>query len=639
MEWAIQTSELSKTFPAQQGWRSLFQREPAKHPAVDGVTINVRQGELFGLLGPNGAGKTTLIKILMGLILPTHGKAQVNGFSLEQAQAIKATTGLVTSDERSFYWRLTGRQNLEFFASLHGLFGEANRQRVNEILELVQIKDIADQRFLTYSSGMRQRLCIARALLNQPRLLFLDEPTKGLDPTAAAELHQLIRSELIGRGGMTAFMSTHNLEEAEIRCDRIAIMHLGRLRACGTIHELRSGLDLNERFLLSVSGVSDLALRQLAEHTTGIEVLPVSVAESSKSIQAPVQQVRVTQIHGATSLDDALHLIRSTGGLIVSAQPEEIPLEKVFTRYTRPGANELSTPNQTVGIETQQGTRASDAPPALPRQVGLTWPLAMAFLRRDWLSEISYPLAFSLQIVSILLSVSIFYFIGEMLGDTPFAILAGYGGDYFAFVLVGIAFASYFGVGLSSFANSLRHAQTTGTLEAMLSTPIRISAMILASSFWDYLLTTVRVLVYLGFGGLLLGVDLSRGNYPTAILILLVTLVVFSGVGIIAASFIMVLKRGDPIAWALSAFSNLLGGVYYPLDVLPDWLQFLARLLPITYSLEAMRQTLLNGASLIEVAPQLAALAAFGVILLPTSLIAFRFAVRRARQDGSLTHY
>jgi ABC-2 type transport system permease protein len=173
----------------------------------------------------------------------------------------------------------------------------------------------------------------------------------------------------------------------------------------------------------------------------------------------------------------------------------------------------------------------------------------------------------------------------------------------------------------------------------MLATPTRISEIILASAQWDYLLTTLRVVIYLGVGALFLGVSFQESNWAAAALVLALTVVVFGSLGILAASFIMVLKRGDPITWAFGAVSSLLGGVYYPVEVLPGWLQMLARLLPITYALHAMRLALLQGAGFDILLPDLLALTLFAVILLPLSLLAFQFAVRRARQDGSLTHY
>jgi ABC-2 type transport system permease protein len=192
---------------------------------------------------------------------------------------------------------------------------------------------------------------------------------------------------------------------------------------------------------------------------------------------------------------------------------------------------------------------------------------------------------------------------------------------------------------LSSFSNRLRQAQTTGTLEAMLTTPASLSAIVLSSSLWDYLLTTLRVGVYLAFGVVILGMQMRQSNLLAALIILFFTIIAFSSLGIIAASFIMVLKRGDPITWAFSAVSSLVGGVYFPVDLLPGPLVWISRLLPITYSLEAMRLALLQGTPTAELLPEIAALLIFSLLLLPLSLFSFRYAVRKAKRDGSLTQY
>ncbi len=264
---------------------------------------------------------------------------------------------------------------------------------------------------------------------------------------------------------------------------------------------------------------------------------------------------------------------------------------------------------------------------------------ALAFLSRDFRLELSYRFSFFLQFFGIFLSVFLFYFLSLLLGEAATPYLREYGGNYFAFVLIGIAFSGYFGVGLSSYAGSIREAQTTGTLEAMLMTPTRLSTMVLASSLWDYLMTTFRVLVYLAIGMAVFGLDLGRGNLVAALAVVLLTVVTFSSLGILSASFIMVLKRGDPITWIFNSLASLLGGVYYPIGIMPVWLQQVAQLLPVTYALRAMRLALLQGASVGELLPDLAALAGFSVVLLPLSLLAFRFAVHRAKVDGSLTYY
>ncbi|MCS7221040.1 MAG: ABC transporter permease [Anaerolineae bacterium] len=262
-----------------------------------------------------------------------------------------------------------------------------------------------------------------------------------------------------------------------------------------------------------------------------------------------------------------------------------------------------------------------------------------AFLRRDWLVESSYPVSLLLQFLGVFFNVFVFYFLSRLVTGLDIPALASYGGDYFAFILVGIAFSGYFGVGLSSFASNLRTAQTTGTLEAMLLTPTRLSTVIFSSCLWDYLLTTLRTLAHLALGALLFGVSFGQGNYLAAFLILILSVITFSSLGIIAASFIMVLKRGDPVTWLVNALASLLGGVFYPVDVLPGWLQGVSSLVPVTYALRAMRRALLVGVSTRALLPDMLILAAFGAFLLPISLLAFRFAVHRARVDGSLAHY
>ena len=264
---------------------------------------------------------------------------------------------------------------------------------------------------------------------------------------------------------------------------------------------------------------------------------------------------------------------------------------------------------------------------------------ALAFLRRDWRLQLSYRFSFLLQFFGIFFNLLVFYFLSKLVGDSAAPYLEPYGGNYFAFVLIGLAFSGYFGVGLNSFSANLREAQTTGTLEAMLMTPTRLSTVIMSSSIYDYGFVTFQVFVYLALGGLLFGVQLDKGNTPAALVVLVLTIIAMTSLGIIAASFIMVLKRGDPVTLLISSLAVLLGGVYYPVQLMPQWLQQLSRLLPITYSLDAMRRTLLNNASFQEIMPDIIALVIFGVVLVPLSLLIFRYAVHRAKVDGSLAHF
>ena len=627
MDWAIQTRALTKNFPATAGWRQIIRRSGDLLPAVNQVDLAVRKGEVFGLLGPNGAGKTTLIKMLCTLILPSSGSAVVNGFSLQQENQLKQTIGLGTSDERSFYWRLTGKQNLQFFASLYGLEGKLKQERVDTALEQVKLIEVADRRFQTYSTGMRQRLTIARALLNQPKLLFLDEPSKGLDPIASAQLHELIRLELHERQGITIFLTTHNLVEAQQLCDRIAVMDRGLILASGELPELHQKLNLSDRYTFTVGDLQP-------EQATALTVA-IPEAQIEWGANPPKAMIHVPAKSPTNNFNQAIDWLRQQRIPIRSIQQQPASLEHIFARL-------LENNQQVQDLLSLQPTAEIGQAnlPGIPSKSGVHFlPVLLAFLKRDFQNEVSYRFSFFFQFFNIFFMVGVFYFISNLLGPAASPFLTAYGGDYFSFVLIGIAFAGYFGVGLSSFSNSIRQAQTTGTLEAMLSTPTSLPIIILSSALWDYWVTTLRVFIYLGVGVLFLSVNFAQANLASVILILLLTVIVFSSLGIIAASFIMVLKRGDPIAWVFNAISSFLGGVYYPITVLPAPLQFLAGLLPITYALEALRQALLNGATIAELSLQILALAIFCLVLLPVSLVAFRLAVRQAKIDGSLTHY
>ncbi len=230
------------------------------------------------------------------------------------------------------------------------------------------------------------------------------------------------------------------------------------------------------------------------------------------------------------------------------------------------------------------------------------------------------------------------YFLGRLIGATATPALDPYGGNYFAFVLVGVALNGYFAIGLSAFASNVRQAQMTGTLEAMLLTPTRPSTLIVGSSLWDYVSMTLNVLTYLVIGALL-GVDFSRGDYVAALIVLALSAITFSAVGIIAASVILVTKRGDPVTWMFNALFTLLGGVFYPVEILPVALQQVAAFLPVTHALRAMRLALLQGYSLSALTREVMILAAFAVVLAPLSWLAFRLAVRLAKREGSLAQY
>jgi ABC-2 type transport system permease protein len=263
----------------------------------------------------------------------------------------------------------------------------------------------------------------------------------------------------------------------------------------------------------------------------------------------------------------------------------------------------------------------------------------LAFVKRDLTADLSYRLSFAMQFAGIFLGVASFFFVSRLLGKAANPYLAAYGGDYFGFVLVGIAFVGLQSVGLSAFSSAISGAQAQGTLEAMLVTPTKLSTIVFSSSIWNFVWTILTVLVYLVVGAAVFGADFGAANPITALVVLLLTSAIFSGVGILSASTIMVLKRGDPIGWVFGSLSMFLGGTYFPTTVFPAWLQTVAQGFPIFYGLRAMRMAVLRGATLAQVSGDVLVLCIFAVVILPVSLLAFRGAVRVAKTDGTLGTY
>ncbi len=267
------------------------------------------------------------------------------------------------------------------------------------------------------------------------------------------------------------------------------------------------------------------------------------------------------------------------------------------------------------------------------------WRKAWAFLVRDFRTQMSYRLALMMNVAGIFFSVAIFFFISKLLGNSINPYLTQYGGNYFAFVLVGLAVSGFMGTSMGVFASSINSAQTEGTLEVMLVTPTKLSEIVFFSSLWSFAFTAFNILVYLVIGALVFGLNLSHANIPVALIILALIVSIFSGIGIISASFIMILKRGDPVSWLFGSVAGIMSGTFFPIQVLPVWLQKFSYIFPLFYGLRGMRLALLKGASLSAVAPNILVLTAFVIAIIPLSLICFKYGVRRAKVDGSLATY
>ena len=290
------------------------------HTAVDGVSIEIERGEIFGLLGPNGAGKSTIISILCCLLEPSQGRVMIDGFEIKKnATEIKKIIGVVPQ-EISLYPTLTARENLAFYGKIYGMSGRALKTRIETLLDMVGLTERADDLLEGFSGGMKRRINIAAALLHRPRILFLDEPSTGVDPQSRRRIYDTIQD--LNRQGMTVLLTTHQMEDAEKLCHRIAIVDKGKLIALDTLEGL-----------LKMVGENDII------HIVAPEILP----EPVESIQqmSNVQKVSLDEgnmtiqlVHGRESLAGIIETLISSGTKVESINIKEPDLETLFLHLT-----------------------------------------------------------------------------------------------------------------------------------------------------------------------------------------------------------------------------------------------------------------------------------------------------------------
>ena len=318
---------ISKTFPIPLTRLKQFFRRPVKPPvqALSEVSLDVRAGEIFGLIGRNGAGKTTLTKIIATLVQPTSGAVSVNGFdSVRDDEKVRAQVGLATAEERSFYWRLTVEQNLMFFARLYGLSDATARRRIIELVQQFELKEVVSRRFGELSTGNKQRMAFARAMLACPPVLLLDEPTRSLDPMAAARMRALIQTLTGGDPPVTILLTSHNLTEVEELCARVAIISRGRIRALDTPKNLRNTHRQTERIELMVHGITlERARSVLSSRLDGLE------------LKEEGQTLHIAFMHesGDDLLDATVRALQENGGKLLSFDREQATLLDVLESY------------------------------------------------------------------------------------------------------------------------------------------------------------------------------------------------------------------------------------------------------------------------------------------------------------------
>ena len=318
LENAIEVSHLRRIFTSQIG---IIKRSTKEVVAVDDVSFEIPEGELFGLLGPNGAGKTTTVKMLTTLLIPTLGSASVKGLDVvKQANEVRKRIGFIFGGERGLYWRLSGIDNLRYFASLYNMDYEVTKKRIPQLLELVGLEGRGDEKIQGYSRGMKQRLHVARTLLHDPDILFLDEPTLGLDPVGAREFRQVIRN--LQSENKTILLTTHYMFEADALCDRIAIINHGRIIASDTPVGLKKHVsDLNvvevETFGAPISMIEKL------------RALPFADAVSVED-QGQKQMLLIQTSRGAEAVPDVMSALDGLKvGRVIVREPT---LEDAYVR-------------------------------------------------------------------------------------------------------------------------------------------------------------------------------------------------------------------------------------------------------------------------------------------------------------------
>jgi ABC-2 type transport system ATP-binding protein len=321
---AIEINHLRRIFRAQIG---VFNRSIKEVFAVDDISFEVQQGELFGLLGPNGAGKTTTVKMLTTLLIPSLGSARVGGFDVvKQANEVRKRIGFIFGGERGLYWRLSGDDNLRYFASLYGVDPEVSKKRIPYLMEMVGLKGRGNERVGGYSRGMKQRLHVARTLLHDPDILFLDEPTIGLDPVGAREFRNVILD--LQSQKKTILLTTHYMFEADALSDRIAIINKGSVIALDTPSGLKKHVSDLSVVEVETFGASEIVIEKL-------RALPFVDALSVED-RDQKQMILIQTERGAEAVPDVISALEGQRvGRVIVREPT---LEDAYVRLVGGGA-------------------------------------------------------------------------------------------------------------------------------------------------------------------------------------------------------------------------------------------------------------------------------------------------------------
>ncbi|MFX0123446.1 MAG: ABC transporter ATP-binding protein [Candidatus Hodarchaeota archaeon] len=328
MSIMVSASNLKRVFQTKKRTRLLRSKKQTV-TALEDINFAIYKGEMFGLLGPNGAGKTTTTKILCTLLYPTSGNATVAGYDVvKDAHKVRPLVNMAAGGERMLYFRLTGRENLRYFADLYDLPKCGLKDKIDELLGNVGLLERADSPVEQYSKGMRQRLQIARALLNDPIVLFLDEPTLGLDVHVARELRELVQQK-VRKEDMTVLLTTHYLHEADELCNRIGIIDQGRLLTIETPENLKKKFQVNPKIQVVVGGAKKEQIQEI-ETFPGVQSIKINVNPNYKDSSKPVWNILYETIT-EDQISSTLRFLLINPNVQIFEAKRQIPsLEDVF---------------------------------------------------------------------------------------------------------------------------------------------------------------------------------------------------------------------------------------------------------------------------------------------------------------------
>jgi ABC-2 type transport system ATP-binding protein len=329
---AAEARNLSRDYVSTKRKHLLGKKTTTTIKALDTVSFEIPEGELFGLLGPNGAGKTTTVKILCTLLEPTSGHAFVKGLDVvKDANRVRKIVNMVAGGERMLYYRLTGCENLKYFAELYDVPKKDVSRRVNALLELMGLSERADDEVEKYSKGMKQRLQVCRGLINDPEVLFLDEPTLGLDVNIAKDLRKFIREKVVKEQGKTVLLTTHYMYEAEELCDRVGFLNKGKLVALGTPEELKRKTPSGFSIEMLVTRLTEEIIDDLKRLEPVKKVL---ITDYEGEAEGEKVDRLVISVDKDTAVPDVLSHMAAKQCKVVSVNLRGPTLEDLFMFYT-----------------------------------------------------------------------------------------------------------------------------------------------------------------------------------------------------------------------------------------------------------------------------------------------------------------